>query len=63
MRARHRDGWYEDHQRGSHLYLLHPTTPKRVTVSLHATKTLKPATLASILDDAGLTMEEFRRLL
>ena len=63
VRALRRDGWYEDHQRGSHLYLLHPTKPKRVTVSLHANKTLKPATLASILDDAGLTVDEFRRLL
>ena len=63
VRALHRDGWYDDHQTGSHLYLLHATKPNRVTVSMHAGKTLKPATLASIIEDAGLTADEFRRLL
>ncbi len=63
VRVLHRDGWYDDHQTGSHLFLLHPTKPRRVTVPVHRGKTLKPATLASILEDAGLTVEEFRRLL
>lgn len=63
VRALHRDGWYDDHQRGSHLYLLHPTKRNRVTVPMHKGKILKPATLAGILDDAGLTVDEFRRLL
>ena len=63
VRALRRDGWYDDHQRGSHLYLLHPTKPNRVTVPLHAGKIIKLKLLAGILEDSGLTADEFRRLL
>jgi hypothetical protein len=35
----------------------------RVTVPRHAAKTLKLATIASIIDQAGLTTEEFAKLL
>ncbi|HLE80311.1 MAG TPA: hypothetical protein VJA25_03360 [Dehalococcoidia bacterium] len=30
---------------------------------MHKGKTLKPATLAGILEDAGLAVDDFRRLL
>lgn len=36
---------------------------KRVTVPFHGSKVLHPKTLASILADAGLTDDEFMRLL
>jgi predicted RNA binding protein YcfA (HicA-like mRNA interferase family) len=36
---------------------------RRVTVSFHAGKILRPKTLRSILADAGLTVKEFIRLL
>lgn len=45
------------------LSLRHPNKSGRVIVPIHRGKDLKPGTLASILDDAGLTPEEFRRLL
>ena len=63
LRALRRDGWFEDHRRGSHIYLRHPSKPKQVTVPYHAGKTLKPATLAGILDDAELTPDGLERLL
>ena len=63
VRALHKDGWYDDHQRGSHLYLLHPTKSNRVAVPMHAGKTIKTGLLASILKDADLSVDEFRRLL
>lgn len=36
---------------------------KRVTVSYHASKILHPKILKSILKDAELTVEEFKRLM
>ena len=63
VRALHRDGWHDDHQRGSHRYLLHPTKPNRVTVPMHKGKDLPSGMVARILKDAGLTVEEFGRLL
>jgi predicted RNA binding protein YcfA (HicA-like mRNA interferase family) len=63
LRALRRDGWEELRRRGSHAVLVHPTKPGIVVVPIHAGKTLKPGTLASILEDAGLTVDELRRLL
>ncbi|HEY7066032.1 MAG TPA: type II toxin-antitoxin system HicA family toxin [Chloroflexota bacterium] len=57
-----RDGWYIARQR-THAVLRHPTKPGRVVVPRHRGKTLKPGTLDAIIEDAGLTPEEFRRLL
>jgi len=37
--------------------------PGIVTIAFHAGETVKPKTLRSIIDDAGLSIEEFRRLL
>ena len=59
----YRLGWERRRQSGSHVILRHPTKPGRVNVPAHRAKTLKPATLAAILDDAGRTAEEFGRLL
>jgi predicted RNA binding protein YcfA (HicA-like mRNA interferase family) len=64
LRALRRVGWYEHHQEGSHIFLRHPDHPgMRVTVAVHAGETFKLKTLQSILDQAGLTVEEFRELL
>lgn len=64
IRALGQAGWYRDSQRGSHAYLRHPDRPgRRVTVPVHAGETIKPKTLLSILDQAGLTAAQFRELL
>ena len=63
LRALGRDGWYEHHHTGGHVYLKHPTKPGMVTVARHAGTIIKPKTLASILDQAGLTVDELRKLL
>jgi predicted RNA binding protein YcfA (HicA-like mRNA interferase family) len=64
LRALRRGGWYDHHQKGSHVYLKHDTYPgKRVTVAVHAGETIKPKTLQTILKQAGLTLEEFEELL
>ena len=48
------DGLTEKSQRGSHLQLVHPTKPGKVTVPMHTGKDLDPKTANSILKQAGL---------
>ena len=44
--------------------LVHPSRPGvTVTVPVHAGENLKPKTLSAILDQAGLTVDEFVKLL
>jgi predicted RNA binding protein YcfA (HicA-like mRNA interferase family) len=55
--------FYVHHQRGSHITLKHQSDPtKRVTIPYHSGD-LNRKTLARILDQAGLTNEEFVGLL
>jgi len=49
-----RDGWYLTATRGSHRQFKHPQKPGRVTVPGKPSKDLHPATLNSILKQAGL---------
>jgi len=63
LRALRRLGWRQVRQRGSHVYLKHPDQPRLVTVPMHSGEVIKPKTLASILDQAGLQLDEFRQLL
>jgi predicted RNA binding protein YcfA (HicA-like mRNA interferase family) len=52
------DGWREKRTRGSHRQFVHPTKPGKVTVSGNSGKDVPPATLASILKQAGLTKKD-----
>lgn len=63
LRAVQRDGWSIARVEGSHHHLKHPTKPGLVTVVVHPGRVLRLKTLASIVRQAGLTMDEFRRLL
>lgn len=63
MAALTRSGFRLVHIRGSHHYLEPPGGGKLVTVPVHGNKTLKPKTLKSILDQAGLTVDELLELL
>jgi predicted RNA binding protein YcfA (HicA-like mRNA interferase family) len=64
LRALLRAGWYEHHTRGSHVYLRHQDRAGRqVTVPVHAGRDLLPKTLASILEQAEMTVEEITELL
>jgi predicted RNA binding protein YcfA (HicA-like mRNA interferase family) len=60
---RGRAGFVVHHTSGSHYILKHPGKPHlRVTVPYH-NKDLKRRTLASIVDQAGLSTQEFLDLL
>ena len=63
MRALARDGWFVSRQSGSHAVLRHPSKPGRVVVPQHRGRTLRLGTIGAILEQAGLTAEQFRRLL
>lgn len=58
-----RAGFERARTRGSHFYLYHRGRERLVTVPVHAGETLAPKTLKSILDQAGLSVEEFSELL
>jgi len=60
VRALIRMGYYVRRQRGSHVRLYHPDRLP-VTVPLHSE--LDRGTLRSILRTAGISADEFRRLL
>ena len=51
-------GFYEHHQKGSHLVLKHPSRNCRVTVPMHRGKTLRLGTLKSILEQAEVSVED-----
>ncbi len=63
VRALGRAGFVVDHQTGSHVVLLHSQTGRRAVVPRHGARDLKAGTLRTIVGDAGLTVEEFRKLL
>jgi len=63
LRALRRAGWNDVRRKGSHVLLHHESRPGRVVVPMHAGKTLKPKTLLSILDQAGIDPDQLRGLL
>jgi predicted RNA binding protein YcfA (HicA-like mRNA interferase family) len=62
-RAILRDGWVHTGGRGSHRQYEHPTKSGVVTIHFHAGRIIKPKTLGSIIEQAGLTVDQFRALL
>ena len=62
MQAFGKIGYRVDHQTGSHLILRHEEPPhRRLTVPNHGK--LAKGTLRGLIREAGLTVEEFSRLL
>jgi len=59
IRALERAGFFVHHTSGSHYILKHPDQPTfRVTVAFH-NRDLKRRTLESIVEQSGLSVEEF----
>ena len=63
VRALKRAGFEERRQKGSHLHLRRESDKRRVTVPVHKGKDMPIGTLRGILNDADLSIEEFRKLL
>jgi len=63
IKALKRAGFYEHHGSGGHIQLRHPEKSYlRITIPFHR-KDLNPKTLKSIIEQAGLTVEQFIDLL
>ena len=60
--ALQRAGFVETHQKGSHRYFWHPGRRRLTSVPMH-TKDLKRPTMKEILKQAGLSEDEFHKLL
>ena len=58
-----RDGWVIVRQRGSHIRLQKRTREDVLKLTVPAHKPIKRSTLAHILKQARLTVEEFQQLL
>jgi predicted RNA binding protein YcfA (HicA-like mRNA interferase family) len=54
-------GWYVHHQTGSHIILYKAGSDRTIPVPNH--KTVAKGTLHSILKDAGIEVQDFRKLL
>jgi len=62
LRALARDSWFIA-RTGAHHILRHPSKPGRLIVPNHPSETVKEGTLRSILNQAGLSIDEFRALI
>ena len=60
IRLVQRDGWYLVRTRGSHRQYKHPVKPGLVTVPGAMNDDLPPGTWNSILNQSGLTREEWQ---
>lgn len=63
VRALEKGGFVIHESAGSHVHLKHPQRPDRVTVPYHERFDLPKHIIKSIVRQAGLTNEEFFRLL
>jgi predicted RNA binding protein YcfA (HicA-like mRNA interferase family) len=61
--ALEKEGWYVKRVRGSHHVLRHSSIPDAIPVPVHGNREVKRGTLASILRAAGVSRNEFARLL
>jgi len=59
LRILEADGWTVKHQVGSHIQLVHPLKPGKVTVP-HPKKDLAEGTVKSIIRQAGLNLEDLK---
>ena len=62
IKALKRVGFIEHHQKGSHLYLWHPGHLKMTSVAMHPGD-LPRGTTKAMIEQAGLTQNEFQKLL
>ena len=56
-------GFVYHRQRGRHAVYYRASDGARIVIPVHPGRTLKPKTLLGILDDMGLTTDQFRELL
>lgn len=63
IRIARRIGFELRRQKGSHAVFIRQEDGSRVVIPIHTGKAIKPKTLAAIIHDMGLTIDELRKLL
>lgn len=63
IRVAEKLGFVLDRQRGSHAVYYRARDGARIVVPVHQGRDIKPKTLAGIIKDMGITVEEFAELL
>ncbi len=63
VRVARKLGFSFDRQKGSHAVFLRESDQARVVIPMHSGRTIRPKTLAGILDDMGITADQLRNLL
>ena len=56
-------GWYVKRIRGSHHIMRHASIPDAIPVPVHGNRAIKRGTLGNILRAAGISREQFQRLI
>lgn len=51
-----------DRQRGSHAVYLRASDRRRLVIPVHKGRDLKPGTLRGLIEDMGLSVDEFNRM-
>ncbi len=59
IRVAEKIGFAFDRQKGSHAVYLRASDHRRLVVPVHKGRDLKPGTLRGLIDDMGLSVEEF----
>lgn len=52
-------GFELDRQKGSHAVYLRVSDRRRIVIPIHKGRDLKPGTARALIDDMGMTVEEF----
>ena len=63
IRALERAGFVQDRQKGSHVVMQHPQRKCQTVVPVHKGETIQKGLLMDIVKQAGLSVEEFLKLL
>jgi predicted RNA binding protein YcfA (HicA-like mRNA interferase family) len=63
VRVAQKLGFVMDRQRGSHAVYYRDRDRARVVIPIHAGRDVPPGTLRDIIEDLGVTVDEFRALL
>ena len=59
IRVAEKLGFTFDRQKGSHAVYLRASDRRRFVIPVHKARDLKPGTLRGLIDDMGLSVEEF----
>lgn len=62
VKALESQGWCVKRIRGSHHIMRHPNIPDAIPIPLHGNQPIKRGTLGNILRTAGISREQFNRL-